>query len=1318
MPTMRKTILYLLVLLPVLAAVGAPVPETAYFKTLTTDNGLPDNSVNDLEQDSLGFLWVGTWNGLARYDGKRIVNFTNDKDDPHSLGNNMVRSILAEHKGLWVGTDAGLDFFRYADGKFHHSYIADAESGTEELLRRRISRILYNGVELFALTVDGDILRLDRKRSRADRTHIVFTALPRPANRRYADLALYTGGRFMALSNNGITVFSPRGDRELRHNAAEANFDTNLNLYCDTVRQKVTVGFGIGQQSKTYHIIDRQGTLALDETAPSVPGLMATASNGDMSFYASDGDGLHVIGNDGQHTTYTPTNSSLPGDAIYTIFLDRSGNIWCGTYRQGLSMLSPTLNRFTVHNVHSGSLSYDIVTAVAPAGNKVFIGLDGGGIDIYDRTTGRSRNINSSNSGLPGNNVVSMSLDGPILWAAVYSGGLAAIDTRTGAITTHRIYTGYEPGQKLWVIKDDGMGNIWVGSRALHIFNKATKQFEVVGGCSDLDVTSFHDKGKTMLVGTRFGGILEIDKATHAIVARSSKSPAQGGIELPTSTIAYLFVDSKGITWASNGTSRFFSINPSKGNLFTAYDSHNGINDVRVSSMVEDPDGNLWIGTANGLYKYRRDLGSFTRISDGRIPSMFTANSATISGDTLFFGTTHGLLSFPATGLNEEMSAPPTIFTSIDVLDRDRSSVPIFAAGGKVELTSAQNFFTVNFSVPEADNHDQMQMEARLVGLENMWRDVSATYSSTYTNVPPGDYTLLVRHSNPDGTWNEPSQLTLTVLPPWYASTWAIVLWILLGSAIVAACAYLGYRYILNNEKARVAELERDSTRRLNEAKLDFYAKITHELRTPCFLISAQIEEMIDSERQTVPVSALNGIYRNSSKLNKLISHILDFRKIDAGALKLHARKIELAKFLADLTPDYEQLCRQKCIAFSYTHDDPPVEAEYDPDKLELIVTNLISNAYKYTPKGGAVELHLADLGDNIAISVSDTGIGIVTKMQSAIFEPFVRTERGEVTSGGDGIGLAFVKELVELHGGRIELESELNQGSKFTVILPKTLGADSSTEDDSTEPAPSVRIVASEPQQESVAVRNPTATHSILVVDDDPEVLALMTRNFDGDYNVDRASDGAEALEKLRSHSYDVVVTDLMMPGTDGHALMQAIREDRTLANIKIVVFSAMTGEDDMVRAFDEGADAYLTKPTPLKVVRRQIDRLFEDDDTNGSTRSVYNREEQKFLLECRRVIDECMLDDDFGIEMLAQRLAMSHSSLYKKIRRMTGLSLIDFINEYRISRAVTLFRQGNTNVQRVSELCGFRDIKTFRETFKRKMGMPPKQFILTLNQ
>lgn len=1325
----QKRILSILIFVFLLTggASAIPQPSTAHIKVLTMNEGLPDNSVNDLAEDKYGFIWIATWNGLARYDGKYVTTYRHHENMEGSLSNNMVRSIKPDDSGLWVGSDAGLDFFRYLDCSFHPAYYVTDGNDSENLLNKRVSRILKHGEDIFVINGNGELLRLDYTDSENGDFRPVFRTLPKPANRNYADVSGFCDDRLLVLSNDGIIILSGNGEQELYHNALTYNYDPNLNLFFDSRQMTVTIGGGIGSETQEF-FIDRNGKMSVSQHSEPYSNLMSMTQDGNNIYYGTDGNGLFI--NDGEKIIqFLPDNSSLPCDAIYKVFTDSNHNVWIGSYRHGVFMLSHNLNSYSIMDKHSGMLCYDIVTAVIPDGDTMYLGLDGGGLEILDTKTGKYRQFNKKNSQLPADNVVSIVKEGNTLWAAVYGTGLVECDPSTGRFQTYKADKQFEPGNKLWVIADGGDNNLWVGGNSLSVFNKHTHEFTVIEGTEKSDVLSMAIDDNNVIVSTRWSGILQVDRRNLALAERHGNSPTKGGIRLPGRRIPFVFVDSRHNLWADIDNTMLCKIDLEKKAVIKTYRHRSGETGVQVLSMAEDPNGNLLIGTNRGLLRYVREKDVIMPLNDERMPRMFTFNASAKDATTAYFGTTSGLLCYPFEQHRGNKKIYSPIFTGLEVFSNGGTSIPLFSKGDSIiELDNSQNYFKVNFTVPEMSNPEQMKFECKLEGFDDGWRDVTETRSATYTYVPTGTYHLQIRHTMPDGSWSEICTLDIKVSPPWYASTIFIFIWILLSIVIVALIWLFWRKYDKNREKTALAELERDSANRLNEAKLDFYANITHELRTPCFLISAQIEEMYDSGRQSIPVNNLGGIYRNSAKLNKLISHIIDFRKTDTGHLALNARHIDLTALLGELSEDYVQLCRQKSLTFNFIHSGgTPVIAEVDPDKVELIVTNLISNAYKYTPKGGYVNLELNDTDEMVEIRVVDNGIGIMEKLHTTIFEPFTRTERGQKVSSGDGIGLAFVKELVELHQGTITVDSKINEGSCFTVSFPKhrqylpEVTAASVVPETS---AHKTELFKNENPEtaESARISDPTATRSILLIDDNPDVLSVLAKAFENKYKVTEMSDARAAVELARKGGFDVVITDLMMPDYDGHQVLKDLKGDKRTRDIKIVIFSALTSESDMLKALDEGADAYMTKPIPLKVLVRQVERLFEQDNTessiSGSPAGNYNREEQKFLLECRKIINECMTDEDFGIGMLAQRLSMSHSALYKKIKSMTGMSIIDFINEYRIYKAVQLFKDGNTNVQAVAEMCGFHDVKTFRETFKRKMQMPPKQYMIKLQE
>lgn len=619
----------------------------------------------------------------------------------------------------------------------------------------------------------------------------------------------------------------------------------------------------------------------------------------------------------------------------------------------------------------------------------------------------------------------------------------------------------------------------------------------------------------------------------------------------------------------------------------------------------------------------------------------------------------------------------------------------------------------------------------------------------SYTNVPPGSYEFLVRCTDLTGRWTSASVLRITVLPPWYLTWWAKTLWLLMVIGVVYASFRLYLRMLKMRHRMELAEVEKESQRKLDDAKMTFFASITHELRTPVFLIAAQLEEFIDRKQSvvSVPSAYLMAMHRSAMKINKLISQAIDFRKADKGKLVVKRQEIDVVDFVGNLAGDYDDLLDQKHIAFRTVLPKQPVMLKMDGEKIEMCLNNLISNAYKYTNKGGHVVLTVTDCADRVVFSVKDDGIGIVPEARTEIFESFFRTSRGQAKSKGDGIGLSFVQTLVELHSGEMHLESEVNEGSDFSFYIPKAVNVKSAqvaeTDEAVVEPqtdkaqaveAESAVDVAVQPaavvtDDEPEAVpgtaplkENPTATHSILLIDDERETVALLERNLVNDFRVLKAYDGEEGLCMAAASLPDIIVCDMMMPQLDGLGFLRALREDKKLKHIKVIIFTGQTSEEERIAAYDAGADAFLTKPVSLKLLRVRIDRLMAEGDAASltadlaSSKRTYTKEEQKFLLRCREIIDDNIGNPDFNVDFLAEKLAMSHSTLYKKLKQMTGMSLIEFVNDYKIYKAVQAFKEGQTNVVRVAEMCGFGDIKNFRQLFKRKMNMTPKQYVQSL--
>ena len=772
------------------------------------------------------------------------------------------------------------------------------------------------------------------------------------------------------------------------------------------------------------------------------------------------------------------------------------------------------------------------------------------------------------------------------------------------------------------------------------------------------------------------------------------------------------------------------------------------LKDKEVESIQPDGLGNLWLGTDKGLFQYNLSKSTIRSYGqeDHLLSYQYLLNAVFHDGHDIYMGSTKGLTRFNPLQFHQKAMPTKVYFDDFFVLGNHEHLSLWGEKPEALELSHDQNFFTISFSVPELVTPHKIKFRYQLKGLDRDWREIEDVREISYTNVSPGSYDFLIQATNSDGTWSENiSELTIHIHHPWYASWWARLLWLLMMIGIV----YAIFRHYAEKQRMKheIAQKEREKQfevaqkeqekqmiQKNNEDKLNFFANITHELRTPMFLITAPLEELLASVQRPVqvPYSYLRGMYRNAVRLNRLVNSILDLRKMEAGSLRLKVTKRDMVKVCKRLSVDYRALCQQKSITFRFETKLEALGADVDIEKFELIFSNLIANAYKYTNEGGQVTLLLAREGNQMKLVVSDSGIGIAKDKQSKIFERYYRVNENSMAAG-DGLGLAFVKNLVELHQGTISVESEEGRGTSFTVLLPlvqpeevkanlKMPIIEGELQLDEMENAEQEQVEGMEETFQS-----PTATQAILIIDDERETVQLLERYLCKEYKIFKAGDGEEGLRMAAEVMPDLVICDVMMPKMDGFEFLGKFKDDKKLQHIPVIMFTAKILDEDKIAAFRYGADAYLTKPVSLNFLKARIGSFLQRNasslqnanlttpaSTVGGTH--YSKEDQKFILRCKEVIDKNMCREDFGVDFMASALGMSHSALYKKVKAITGKSAVDMIVDYRIFKAVEMMRGGETNVTKISELCGFNDIRSFRSAFKSRMGMAPKQFVQQL--
>ncbi len=1281
------------------------------FKTWDTSDGLPDNTVKCITQDSLGFIWMGTFNGLCRFDGTDFVVYRHNPSDEHSVANNHIEAILAADADLWIGTESGLDRYSFEEDRFYPCYVQIADD--KKKINSAIRTIINCDGQILVHTNMGELFIRQEGN--------LFATVNFGKAQTYLAIANYKGHLFWAYTTDGLYLIDVRKRSIVSWLASTApSFQNDLyNLYYSVSEETVFVGAGIGYRGEAFKITPTGTIQRLDDF--NIADIKDATDYKGKVLFGTDGGGM-VEWKDGKSIRVTPQNSSISSDAVHALFVDREERLWAGSYRGGLNLYSPSFEWFHTLNMANGTLSHNVVSSICPAKDKIYIGLDGGGLNVYDRATGQTTEYSCQNSNMSGNNVMAMCMDDRYIWMGIYEKGLCRFSRTEHTFKSFDLSFGGKDSyaNQIWDIHQDEDGQNWILGQRLFVLDTQHGSFTTINEISGSSSIVFD--GDTVWIGSAYSGLYKLDKKTHAVLAHYYKGGENSSLE--SDVVRYLYMDSARNLWISTDEG-VFKLNADRSHMIS-YVHCRKLSDNRVASIAEDVQGNLWMGTYKGLYKYNPHDDSFVHIGGmgNWKNAQFNYHACAQDSTFIYMGFTKGLVCFNPSEIRQHSQNNPVCFQALEFLDYPKDDFHWHDKGGKtITLPYNRNFFTIRFSTAEILAPEEIQYACHMEGFEQNWQNLGNKRQVSYTNVPPGEYVFHVKSTDQSGQWNaEASTLRLVITPPWWQTGWAWCLWIMLLAGVLFS-AFLFYRHELNiKHLVRIKEMEKEAARSINEAKLRFYTNVVHELRTPIFLITAPLEELMNENKRivTVPKSYLTGMYRNAMKLTKLITRMIDLRKLEQGKLQLVLHSQNVVSFCKDLVADYEALCQQKSIIFHFLPEKTLIKAAFDAEKLEIILSNLVSNAFKYTPEGGKIVLAIHETADEVVFSVEDNGIGIPKDLQVKVFDRFFQVDSS--TSSGDGIGLSFVKHLVELHGGKVWIESEPGKGSKFIFTLPLA---------EADEKMPAEKAVMDEISVEphsltapNVQTSSPAATYTVLLIDDEPEILEMLERSLIEDFRVLKATNGMDGLEMARNEMPDLVICDIMMPKLDGMEFLHLLKADKTLAHIPVIMLTAKMGEEDQITAFDSGADAYLTKPISLKYLRNRIDHLLARAETVSITNTLarseksYTKEEQRFLLKCKEMMDEHLMNPELSVAFLAEKLGMSHTSFYRKIKAMTGMTGIDFINEYRIFKAVQLFKSGETNVSSVCVKCGFNDIKSFRNAFKKKMQISPKQYVMQLGE
>lgn len=1334
------------------------------FEQISVRDGLPTNEIRQIYQDKDGFIWIATNSGLCQYDGTQIRVYKSNLHTPGLLSNNMINCVTDDNRHrLWMATYDGVSLLDKTTGEIR-------KLACRGMDRSIVNRILITGSDrVFIGTEKGLFEYFEDKDSCAAFLPGVIKGPVKALiedSKRNLWIGTWSNGFYRYnLRQHQVYVYPPLNE-----------MNSAFSIYEDR-KQRIWVaswGHGLFLLKNPYEPekLSWRQFLHRENDPSSLCDDIVYAIGEDLNMgylWIGTRNGLSILYDEqnGYFENYysDDTDQSVSQNDINSVFRDREGMMWLGLHEGGVNMVITRKPEFRINRLldmkdpRFSDLSVRCLW-VEPDG-KVWMGVRNWGFFIYDpKTKHYTRNL-----GLPDfenfehlltvNTIVQSPTDGKIRLGTFDLGYIVYDPVAPKGKQVRRVSiksASWLTNNCVFSIYEDRDRNTWFGTREGICVLKADGEgarFDsvyIAGRAANTYyyVSIVQDPSGPIWAGTSNGGVIRITgDPNHPEKMSFDQYSIEDG-KLNSITVLCLFVDSRKRVWAGTEGGGLNLYDPEQDRFIPVHQLANLPGDA-IYSMQEDGQGNFWVGTNVGLMKIcvSDDLAHTTyrlyTAADGLQDDLFYRNVAfmTEHGE-MFFGGRKGYNSFYPDLMVEEEVFPPICITDIkinnhswSVLDESlRRRISKLTPGftDRIRLGYRENQFSIDFATLSFTDPRQIKYAYKLDGFDAEWQYVDASlHFATYNNLDPGTYTFSVKSTNSSGTWSDKvRQLEVVILPPPWRSNWAYAGYFLLFCLL----AYIVYRIVYNRiqlrDALRLQSLEQAKAEEVNHAKLQFFTNVTHELLTPLTILAAAVEEL-------KLIAPQNGDHyqvmtSNINRLIRLIQQILEFRKAETGNLKLKVSQGDLAMFVRRSVDGFRPLIKKKEIQFSFVCESNEFPAWFDTDKVDKILYNLLSNAAKYNEPGGKVEIGLYAIGSEKAnIVVKDNGKGFSEEAVKNLFKRFYEGEYRKFKTIGTGIGLSLTKDLVELHKGVITVHSKEGEGTAFSVTIPilrKFYAPEEIDESSSVSMfLPEKRLESGESGSEPAHL--PENSRSLLLIEDNEDLLSLMVRLLNSTYRIYTATNGKEGLAILMQEEIDLVISDIMMPGMDGLEFCRLVKGQLETSHIPIVLLTAKNREEDRAEAYDAGADGFITKPFSMNVLHARINNLLKQRERiSGDFKKQlaleindlnYTSLDENFLQQAIDCVNRHLSDPNFDQQAFLEEMGTSKSTLYRKLKSLTGLNSSAFIRNIRLKAACRIMEEKKQHI-RVSELAyavGFNDPKYFSVCFKKEFGMQPTEYL-----
>ncbi|MEW4923953.1 two-component regulator propeller domain-containing protein [Algibacter sp. 2305UL17-15] len=1339
---------------------GANDPHISLSK-VTPDGGVAYSQVTSIIEDTQGFIWFSTNNGLFSYNAINIKRYSYLQNDPTTISTNRINTLFKDALGkLWVTTENGLCSYNPKKDNFNRHAVRDQN---DRFIGKNIISFFQDHNDTYWFLDENGIATLNPENNSA------FYKNTPNKNKRITFATINAEGTIWVFYEDGAIYYLPKDSNTFQFFKKGLKNAVRSVLFGDDI---IWIGYHSEgllalnmKDGAMYHHFN--STIKTDTTPFPSNRIRSLVKDENNFIWAATDNGVAIIGNNTIKSIITKQKyAELPHHSIWSLYKDSNKNIWIGTWLGGLAFHNTYNNSFQhfTQSTSKTSLNSNIISCFSQVPNTpdILVGTDDGDLNLYHPETNIFNTIPVICEGDTIRKIKSITYDKhQTLWVGTYKNGV--LFRKKNQHTFTRLTPPFSVGFQVFDMLATNEG-LWVSNYPLgvYFYNFESETFTQYAH-NPLDINSIsnnnirhivQDKKQNIWFATENGLNLLKKGSTQFIRTFHQKDNPNS---ISHNYMHHIYEDKKGILWLGTNGEGLDKFNPETG-LAEHFTMKDGLNGNEIFSILQDENDNLWVTTENGLCKFNPDSNSTQSfVSNKGIQNNHFYPMAALKSThaDLYFGGSNGLIRFQPNAISTNPVAPTSTITKLfihneEILPQSNNKIlkDIISNTESLKLNHKQNAISFQFTSNNYINPQKNTFKYRLAGFDNKWITSGYNGQATFTNVPPGNYVFEIVGANNYGIWNDtPTQISIEITPPFWLTWYAYLLYGLLFIASV----YIFRKQVINRQKLKLAvkmsEIQRETEEELHQMKLRFFTNISHEFRTPLTLIQGPVNRLLKTNTENdFAGKQLSLIKNNTDRLLRLINQFLDFRRIDHGKLKLNPIHTDIVSFCKNVFNCFEAHAHHRNFKFNFISETPSLNMDFDTDKLDKVLVNLLSNAFKYSSDNGSISVKIQSntktekhpnwnhytIGDDIVedfieISITDSGYGMSSEDLPKIFERFFQIENNHNTITGTGIGLSLSTNYIALHGGQLIVSTLKDEGTVFYIYLPQHQ-ANTFTDASEKRLKPTTFDFTSEPltntdtkTKTDVLVDNQEAL--VLIAEDNPELLDFLEESLHNHFRIAKAKNGKEAHDLAMSLYPDLIISDIMMPEMDGIQLCEKIKNDIRTSHIPVILLTALDTVQDKITGLHSGADAYVPKPfnddflivqiNNLLNSRKMLRGLFASQpdawEANSETLSL----DKKLLNKAIQTIENNMTNTDFTVEDFAKHLNLSRTHLHRKLKSLTNQSATEFIRNIRLKHAIKLMKSGSYKINEIGYAVGFNSHNYFTKAFKKEYGKSPSEFI-----